>query len=247
MPLQRLRRLHPAQIADIVEGASHAEGEEILEAVESDAELTADVFEELDPEHQAEFIKSRSNEEAARVLDRMAPDDAADLLGELEQERRLPILNLMSPSQQHKLRKLLQYHPTTAGGMMSPDYVWVVRGSTAAMAIEAVRIDDKAPHQLLNAVFVTEHEGKFIGTIALADLVRADPEKKVEELSLTDCSIGASADFADVTLMMADYNLTALAVIDKSGNLIGAISVDDLLEALVPDEWRNRVEASTGV
>ncbi|HEV1991879.1 MAG TPA: CBS domain-containing protein [Candidatus Dormibacteraeota bacterium] len=247
MPLQRLRRLHPAQIADIVEGASHAEGEEIIKAVEGDAELTADVFEELDPEHQAEFIKSRSNEEAARVLDRMAPDDAADLLGELEQERRLPILNLMSPSQQHKLRKLMQYHPTTAGGMMSPDYVWVVRGSTAAMAIEAVRVDDKAPHQLLNAVFVTEQDGKFIGSTALADLVRTDPERKVEELDLTDCAIGASADFADVTLMMADYNLTALAVIDRTGNLIGAISVDDLLEALVPEDWRNRVEASSGV
>jgi len=247
MPLQRLRRLHPAQIADIVEGASHAEGEEILEAVEGDAELTADIFEELDPEHQAEFIRSRSNEEAARVLDKMAPDDAADLLGELEQERRLPILNLMSPSQQHKLRKLMQYHPTTAGGMMSPDYVWVIKGSTAAMAIEAVRGDDKAPHQLLNTVFVTEQEGKFIGSTALADLVRTDPEKKVEEMDLTDCAIGASADFADVTLMMADYNLTALAVIDRSGNLIGAISVDDLLEALVPEDWRNRAEASTGV
>ena len=247
MPLQRLRRLHPAQIADIVEGASHAEGEEIIKAVEGDAELTADVFEELDSEHQAEFIKSRSNEEAARVLDRMAPDDAADLLGALDQERRLPILNLMSPSQQHKLRKLMQYHPTTAGGMMSPDYVWVIKGSTAAMAIEAVRIDDKAPHQLLNAVFVTEQEGKFMGSIALADLVRADPQKKVEELDLTDCAIGASADFADVTLMMADYNLTALAVTDRTGNLIGAISVDDLLEALVPEDWRNRVEASSGV
>jgi len=247
MPLQRLRRLHPAQIADIVEGASHAEGEEIIKAVESDAELTADVFEELDPEHQAEFIKSRSNEEAARVLDRMAPDDAADLLGALEQERRLPILNLMSPSQQHKLRKLMQYHPTTAGGMMSPDYVWVNKGSTAAMAIEAVRIDDKAPHQLLNTVFITEEEGKFIGSVSLADLVRTDPERKVEELELTDCAIGASADFADVTLMMADYNLTALAVTDRSGNLIGAISVDDLLEALVPEDWRNRVEASSGV
>src|SRR6267143_5197533 len=103
MPLQRLRRLHPAQIADIVEGASHEEGEEIIEAVEGDTELTADVFEELDAEHQAEFIKSRSNEEAARVLDRMAPDDAADLLAALDQERRLPILNLMSPSQQHKI------------------------------------------------------------------------------------------------------------------------------------------------
>ena len=247
MPLQRLRRLHPAQIADIVEGASHAEGEEIIKAVQGDAELTADIFEELDAEHQAEFIKTRSNEEAARVLDKMAPDDAADLLGELEQERRLPVLNLMSPNQQHKMRKLLQYHPTTAGGMMSPDYVWVARGATADMAIEAVRVDDKAPHQLLNTVFITEEDGKFVGSVAMADLVRADPAKKVEDMDLTNCTIGAGADFADVTLMMADYNLTALAVTDNAGNLIGAVSVDDLLEALVPEDWRKRVEASSGV
>src|SRR3981081_1352683 len=188
MPLQRLRRLHPAQIADIVEGASHAEGEEIIKAVESDAELTADVFEELDSEHQAEFIKSRSNEEAAKVLDRMAPDDAADPLAPLDQEKRFPILNFMSPSQQHKLRKLMQYHPTTAGGMMSPDYVWVNKGSTASMAIEAVRVDDKAPHQLLNTVFITEEEGKFIGSVSLADLVPAEPERKGEEVELTDCA-----------------------------------------------------------
>lgn len=247
MPLQRLRRLHPAQIADIVEGASHEEGEEIIEAVEGDADLTADIFEELDPEHQVEFLKSMTNEEAARVLDRMAPDDAADLLGELDQSRRLPVLNHMSASQQHKLRKLLQYHPTTAGGMMSPDYVWVLRDSTVEMAIEAVRTDDKSPHQLLNIVFVTEHDGKFLGSISLADLVRADAARKIEELKLIDCSIGAGADFVDVVLMMADYNLTALGVIDASRNLIGAISVDDLMEALVPEEWRNRVEASTGV
>src|SRR5256885_8808996 len=86
MPLQRLRRLHPAQIADIVEGASHEEGQEIIEAVESDPALTADVFEELDTEHQVEFLKSKSDEESARILERMAPDDAADLLGELDQE-----------------------------------------------------------------------------------------------------------------------------------------------------------------
>ena len=247
MPLQRLRRLHPAQIADIVEGASHEEGEEIIEAVEGDVDLTAEIFEELDPEHQVEFLKSMTNEEAARVLDRMAPDDAADLLGELDQSRRLPVLNHMSASQQHKLRKLLQYHPTTAGGMMSPDYVAVVRDSTVDKGIEAVRTDDKSPHQLLNTVFVTEQDGKFVGSIALADLVRADPTRRVDELQLIDCSIGAGADFADVVLMMADYNLTALGVVDGSRNLIGAISVDDLMEALVPEEWRNRVEASTGV
>jgi len=247
MPLQRLRRLHPAQIADIVEGASHEEGEEIIKAVEGDVELTADIFEELDPDHQAEFLRSRSNEEAARVLDRMAPDDAADILGHLDQERRLPVLNLMTASQQHKLRKLLQYHPTTAGGIMSPDYVWLDRGSTVEMAIEAVRIDDKSPHQLLNTVFVTEPGGKFIGSVSLADLVRADGSRKVEDLQLVDCSISAGADFADVVLMMADYNLIALGVVDTAGNLIGAISVDDLMEALVPEDWRNRVEASSGV
>jgi Mg/Co/Ni transporter MgtE len=131
--------------------------------------------------------------------------------------------------------------------MMSPDYVWVVRGTTAEMGIEAVRVDDKAPHQLLNTVFVTEEDGKFVGSIAVADLVRAEPGKQVEDLPMTNCTIGAGADFADVTLMMADYNLTSLAVTDSQGNLIGAISVDDLMEALVPEDWRARVEASSGV
>ncbi len=109
MPLQRLRRLHPAQIADIVEGASHDEGQEIIEAVESDPALTADIFEELDTEHQVEFLQSKSNEEAAKLLERMAPDDAADLLAAMDQDRRKPVFDLMSPNQQHKLRKLLQY------------------------------------------------------------------------------------------------------------------------------------------
>ena len=247
MPLQRLRRLHPAQIADIVEGASHEEGQEIIEAVESDPALTADVFEELDAEHQVEFIRSKTNEDAARILERMAPDDAADLLSELDQPRRKPVFDLMSANQQHKLRKLLQYHPSTAGGMMSPDYVWVVRGSTVDMALEALRIDDKTPHPLLTTVFVTDPEGVYLGSVSATDLLRADRIRKVEELDLTSCFVHGNADFSDVTLMMADYNLTALAVTDTAGNLIGAISSDDVIEALVPEEWRARIEASTGV
>ena len=248
MPLQRLRRLHPAQIADLVEGSSHEEGEEIIQAVESDVELTADVFEELDTEHQVEFLKSRSNEEAANVLSRMAPDDAADLLAELDHDRLTPVLSMMPAPQQNKLRKLLQYHPTTAGGMMNPDYISVVRGTSAAEALERVRTDDKAPHQLLSTVFVTEADGKFIGSLGVVDLLRSDPTTKVEDESdLVDLQVSAGADLADVSLMMADYNLTALAVTDATSNLVGAISVDDVLEALVPENWRNRVEASSGV
>ena len=248
MPLQRLRRLHPAQIADLVEGASHEEGEEIIQAVESDVELTADVFEELDTEHQVEFLKSRSNEEAAKVLSRMAPDDAADLLAELDHDRLTPVLSMMPAPQQNKLRKLLQYHPTTAGGMMNPDYISVVRGTSAADALERVRIDDKAPHQLLGTVFVTEADGKLVGSVGVADLLRVDPNTRVEDApALVDLRVSAAADLADVSMMMADYNLTALAVTDTTSILVGAISVDDVLEALVPENWRNRVEASSGV
>ena len=248
MPLQRLRRLHPAQIADLVEGSSHEEGEEIIQAVESDAELTADVFEELDTEHQLEFLKSRSNEDAAKVLGRMAPDDAADLLAELDHDRLTPLLSMMPAPQQNKLRKLLQYHPTTAGGMMNPDYISVVRGTSAADALERVRTDDKAPHQLLSTVFVTEADGKFVGSLAVVDLLRSDAATKVEdEPGIVDLRASAGADLADVSMMMADYNLTALAVTDTASILVGAISVDDVLEALVPENWRNRVEASSGV
>ena len=247
MPLQRLRRLHPAQIADIVEGASHEEGEEIIELVESDADLTADVFEELDTQHQIEFLKSRSNDEVARVLNRMAPDDAADLLGELDHERRKPVFDLLSAGQQHKLRKLLEYHPSTAGGMMSPDYVSVAGSSTVEMAIEALRTDDRSPHQLLGVVFISDADDKFLGSIAVIDLLRADPTRRVDQLALTSSSVHGNTDFAELTLLMADYNLTALAVTDSNGKLVGAISADDVIEALVPVDWRNRVEVNTAV
>jgi CBS domain-containing protein len=248
MPLQRLRRLHPAQIADLVEGASHEEGEEIFHAVESDVELTADVFEELDTEHQVEFLKSRSNEEAAKVLGRMAPDDAADLLAELDHDRLTPVLSMLPAQQQNKLRKLLQYHPTTAGGMMNPDYVSVVRGTSVGDALEHLRKDDKAPHQLLGTVFVTEADGKFIGSLSVVDLVRSEAGTRVEDQQgIVDLHASAGADLADVSMMMADYNLTALAVTDTTSIMVGAISVDDVLEALVPENWRNRVEASSGV
>ena len=90
IPYRKLARLHPAQIADLVEAASHEEGEEIIEAVGQDRELEADVFEELDAEHQIEFVRSRTDAEAARLLATMAPDDAADLIVELDQDRRLP-------------------------------------------------------------------------------------------------------------------------------------------------------------
>jgi Mg/Co/Ni transporter MgtE len=115
------------------------------------------------------------------------------------------------------------------------------------MALETVRTDDKTPVALLNTVFVAGADGAYIGSASIVDLLKADRTAKIDSAPLSVCSIHGNADFSDVTLMMADYNLTALAVTDAAGNLIGAISSDDVIEALVPDEWRARAEAASGV
>ena len=120
IPFRKLRRLHPAKLADLVEAASHEEGEEIIRAVGADRELEADVFEELDTEHQLEFLRARSDEEAARLLSAMAPDDAVDLLTELDQERRLPILTRLPPATQAKLRTPSQLSPRDGRGAHEP-------------------------------------------------------------------------------------------------------------------------------
>ena len=246
MPLGPLKRLHPAQIADLVEGASHEQGEEIIEAVEADPELTADVFEELEPEHQVEFLEARTDSEAAELLAHMAPDDAADLLNELDQTRRRPVLELMPAAEGQKLRNLLQHNPSTAGGMMSPDFIAVERGTTLESALERVRSAEDVPSPLLGSVFVTDVGGRLVGTVGIADVVRGDPTQSVEDLpQLVTGGVPLNADLQDVALKMTDFNLVAVGVTDEEDRLIGAISVDDLLESLVPEEWRRRAEASS--
>src|SRR5438132_5342798 len=181
LPLRRLRRLHPAQIADIVEHASHEEGEEIISAVHGDPELEADVFEELNTEHQVEFLRSRSDSEAASVLAGMGPDDAADLITELDRPRRAPILELLPAAQQAKVRALLSYNPESAGGLMSPDFVAARADASAAQALAAVR----AAHigiQAAATVFITDSEGRLTGGIPLVTLVRHEDASDLSEL-----------------------------------------------------------------
>ena len=244
MAARRLMRLHPAQIADLVEAATHQEGGEILAAVGEDKELEADVFEELDDEHQVEFLRERSNEEAAAVLARMASDDAVDLLLELEQERRLPILGAMPPSQQAKLRSLLSHNPSTAGGMMNPDYLSVPGEATAAATLARVREADLG-EQPVSIVCVTDPAGKLLGTVSLAELVRADEQARLSDLAdASTPSVGPEAEVPEVARLMSDYNLIAMPVLDGEGRPIGIIAVDDVLELLVPDEWRRRAGAA---
>ena len=239
---RRLARMHPAQIADLVEAASHEEGEEILEAVGHDKELEADVFEELDDEHQVEFLRERSDREVAAVLARMASDDAADLLLEIEQDRRIPILNVLPAAKQRKLRSLLGYNPSTAGGLMNPDFISVGADASVHDALARVRATDLGPQQV-STVCVVDHAGALVGAVPLAELVRAgegeDVIRLLQEESQTP-AVAAEADLPDVARLMTDYNLIVLPVLDGDGRPVGIIAVDDVLELLLPEEWRRR-------
>ena len=241
---RRIRRMHPAQIADLVEAASHEEGEEILEAVGQDKELEADVFEELDDEHQVEFLRERSDQEAAAVLSRMESDDAADLLMELEQDRRLPILNLLPSATQAKIRSLLGHNPETAGGMMNPDFISVPPDATVADALARLAASQLGL-QHIAIVCVVEDDGKLIDTLSLAELVRADGAQQISELvdEFTPC-VGTEADVPEVARLMSDFNLVAMPVLDADHRPVGIIAVDDVLELLVPEEWRWRAGAA---
>jgi hypothetical protein len=239
IPYRKLARLHPAQIADLVEAASHQEGEEIIEAVAADRELEADVFEELDPEHQVEFLESRSDAEAARVLAGMAPDDAADLIIELDQERRVPILNLLPEPQQAKIRSLLNYNPETAGGLMSPDFVALPQEVTAAEALQAVA-SSRAPDEALGVVFVLDEDGKAFGAVSLLRLVRADGAASLGSLAPPNLAhVHPDWDVLAILRKMSDYNLTVAPVLDaEHHDVLGVVTVDDLLELLLPSGWR---------
>jgi len=237
---RRILRMHPAQIADLVEVASHEEGGEILEAVGQDKELEADVFEELDDEHQVEFLRERSDQEAAAVLGRMASDDAADLLLELDQDRRLPILNAMPAATQRKVRALLGFNPSTAGGLMNPDFIALAANETVAEALTRVRASNLGLQQVA-IVCVVDDAGKLIDTLSLAELVRAEGHQTVSRLvdDFTP-SVATEADVPEVARLMSDFNLIAMPVLDHDGRPVGIVAVDDVLELLVPEEWRRR-------
>ncbi|MGH2850778.1 MAG: magnesium transporter MgtE N-terminal domain-containing protein [Solirubrobacteraceae bacterium] len=237
---RRIAHLHPAQIADLVEAASHEEGEEILEAVGQDKELEADVFEELDDEHQLEFLDERTDNEIAAVLSRMASDDAADLLLEIKQERRRPVLDLLPPAKQRKIKGLLGYNPSTAGGVMSPDFVAVSVEATVGAAIAAARAQDVAS-ETLNAVILTDGDGALAGLVTAGQLLCAPPEQSISTLAENSPPpVTAEAEIPEVARVMTDYNLVTLPVVDADGRPIGVVSVDDILELTLPEDWRRR-------
>ncbi len=239
IPYRKLAKLHPAQIADLVEAASHEEGEEIIEAVGENVELEADVFEELDTEHQVEFLHSRPDREAARLLASMAPDDAADLITEVDQERRLPILELVPEPKRRKIRSLLSYNPETAGGLMSPDFLCVPGSLSVGAALQAVQ-RSTAPVETLNVVFALDDNDHVSGSAPAVTLIKASPSDELDAVLDHDPPhVHPDWDLGATARKMSDFNLVVAPVLDAHHQrILGVVTVDDVLELLLPTGWR---------
>ena len=240
-PFARIRRLKPAQIADLLEEASKEEETEILGRVHADPELEADVFEELDEDLARRLLGARTNDEIAGVLARMRADDAADAVAELPQQRRQPILDLLPAAQRTKVLTLMGFSSASAGGLMGVDFVALPGMSSVADALARVRESPSLQPEALTSVHAVDDEGVLRGVARLVTLVQSDPGATLIDVSDTDpVRVGTDTDITDVAVLMTDYNLITIPVVDDERRLLGVITVDDVIEVVLPDDWRRR-------
>jgi CBS domain-containing protein len=243
-PFARVRRLKPAQIADLLESASKEEETEILGRVHADPELEADVFEELDEDLATRLLGARTDLEIAAVLARMRADDAADVIAELPQRRRRPVLDLLPPAPRANVLRLMSYNSTSAGGLMAMDYVAVPSMATVGEALARVRAAVTLQPEALTSVHAVDEDDGLRGVARLVTLLQADPGAPVIDVSDTDpVRVGPDADMPDVAVLMTDYNLITIPVVDDERRLLGVITVDDVLEVMLPEQWRRREAA----
>jgi len=238
---RRVRRLKPAQIADLLEDASRQEGADILDAVHADPELEADVFEELDPDTANRLLSDKSDQDVANLVSHMRADDAADAIADLPQHRRQPILDLLPAGIRTKILVLLGFNPSSAGGIMGVEFLVAPSDATVEEALRRIRLAGQVQPEALITVHAVDGANRLIGTVTVIGLLQADADAHLADISDQDpVRVRADTDVVDVTLLMADYNLMTVPVVDDDDRMLGVITVDDILEATIPDDWRRR-------
>ncbi|ASR55148.1 magnesium transporter MgtE N-terminal domain-containing protein [Cellulomonas sp. PSBB021] len=241
--LAQYEDLKPADLADVLHDLGTTRRLEVASALDNDR--LADVLEELPEDDQVAILQGLEMGRAADVLEAMEPDDAADLLGELPDEQAAELLELMEPEEARDVRRLLAYEDNTAGGLMTTEPVILGPETPIAAALAHVRRQDLTP-ALASMVFVARPPletptGRYIGVVHLQRMLREPPHEAIGSIVDTDIEpVEAGKPLIAVTRQLATYNLLALPVVDADKRLLGAVSVDDVLDHLLPEDWREQ-------
>jgi len=245
VPHPKLERLHPAQLADLVEDASSGEAEEIISAVRVDREREADLFQELDVHHRRQFAETRSDQELGQIIARMGSDTAAGFIRELPEKRREALLEQLPASGRESIETLLGYAAATAGGLMRTDLITVGEGARVTDALAAVR-SSGAPNEVASWVYLLDGEKRLEAAIPLAELLRMEPVLSLAQtVSFTPPTVTVDTGAGELARLMTDFKLTLVPVVDGELHLLGAVHVDDVLEITLPRGWRRRVHVFT--
>jgi magnesium transporter len=227
---ERLEKIHPADLADIVEELSPAERGAIFESI--DSEVAADALTEVDPKMQASILEAMEPEKAADIVEEMAPDEAADILKGLEESASEEILEEMEVAPESEVRELLEFKEDTAGGMMNTEYVSLHESATVADAMMALKGNEDQLENL-NALFLVDSDGRLAGSVPLARLFVALGGTPLRQLASETLISAAVTDKQDeVTELFDKYNLLALPVVDEERRLAGVITADDIISVL---------------
>lgn len=243
--LAQYDELKPADLADVMHDMGTTRRLEVATAL--DNERLADVLEELPEDDQVAILSGLERARAADVLEAMQPDDAADLLGELPDAEAAELLELMEPEEAKDVRRLLAYEDNTAGGLMTTEPVILGPETSIAAALAHVRRRDLTP-ALASMVFVVRPPletptGRFIGVVHLQRMLREAPHESIGSVVDTDVeALPADTPLLAVTRRLATYDLLAVPVVDADKRLLGAVSVDDVLDHLLPEDWRETDE-----
>jgi len=240
--LSTLANLRAADLASVLHDLTLKRRAEVARAL--DDERLADVLEEMDETSRVELLAELEGERVADVLEEMDPDDAADLLREVGQERAQALLALMEPEDAEDVQRLMHYEDYSAGGMMTTEPIVLTADSTVAEALSRVRLSEVAPG-LASQVFVCRQPietptGRLMGIVHIQRLLREPPATLLGGILDSDIApLSAEATLNEVASYLASYNLLAVPVVDANERLLGAVTIDDVLDHLLPENWRH--------
>jgi CBS domain-containing protein len=236
---KRIEKLHPADIADIVEDLGSRDRSAVFESLSE--EMAADTLEEMELEDQVSVIEHMDVERASEILEEMPPDEVADILAEVPEERAREILQHMERDEAEDVQTLLKYREDTAGGLMTTEFVALPDHLTADQTITSLReLEPEA--ESIYYVYVVDDEGRLQGVLSLRDLIVAKPETPIEEIMIRDVvTVSVDTSVPEIAAVLSKYNLLAVPVLDDEYVLRGIVTVDDALEGVLPESVRRRL------